>query len=678
MERAMRRGSGVVGTILLFFAIGCGVAGSEQAAGQERPPMDVKPPSDDYLVAEQTEAPYPGTGVTVEGHITRGSTSAGNNTIPTWRVEWTVTNHTARTVALGQSLTILEKVADTDEPIGIFVARETKPASTRLKLMSVRYGLAWGLTVGTDGPGIWPFGALPGGSSLSGADMLLMALGSSWIKPYYPDGGYPSAAPGRTVLVKEEVLIPLKSGPQWVVVMPPVVLERGKAPIQVVWRFEVGGATVPGQALSPANVATYPLEATALARLATDAAQPPWLRLHALNWLSETNFDAARDPLMRLAADEGAARTIRNSAILNLGLHQHGAAVPLILGRLRSPDAGDRAVAVAALGEANDPSVTPQLRALLDDPAEMVAVEAIEALGKLKDPVSVAPMLSRMVDKQREKQADTIARALAHVDTPEAWSGLIATASDRNAPFQARRSSILALGSAHHAAAVPPLASIVANEGDEDGIRSNAIDALEMLGGADAWTAIRAAVAAKKPMVAQSAIRALASSKDAATRAYVVEIAGSPRHPLRDDAIDQIAAHKIPNADATLRAALRDGSTPTKTMIRAAAALHATAQEPESADTAALWNAYQREKDGYLGSRLADALIEQKFNDKGAIPVLVAGLEEGKNKLWFSNVKLLRHLTGQSFGPENEYAGDKRARASDLGKWRAWWVAQPK
>jgi HEAT repeat protein len=541
-----------------------------------------------------------------------------------------------------------------------------------------RYGLAWGLTVAPDSPGIWPFGALPGGSSLSTVDRFMMALSSTWIKPYYPGGGYPTVAAGRALVVKEEVLVPLKSGPQWVVVIPPVVREPGKTPVQTVWRFDVNDALAPGKELTADDTKTYSLDATTLARLAGDAAQPQWLRLHALNWLSETSFDAARDLLVQSAGDEGAARTLRNSAILNLGLHQHKAALPLMLARLSSTEAVDRAVAVAALGEVNEASVAARLRPVLDDPDAAVVVRTIGALGKLKDGESVAPLLSRLADPKKEDQVDAIAEALAQIGTQQAWSGLVAAASDRKAPFQARRAVMRALGNAKHEPALSPLATIVGNDGEEDGIRMNAVDALGRLGGREALASIRAAVSTKKRAVAESALRSLAGSKDPASVAHVVEIAGTPGHPLREHAVDQIAAHKLPNTAATLRAVIRDPAAPTKTQLQAAAALGATGQALEPADTAALWTAYQREKDAYLGSRLADALVEQKFSDKGAIAALVAGLDPDRNKHWFANVRLLRHLTGESFGPESESAGDKKSRAADLARWRAWWSAQPR
>lgn len=41
------------------------------------------------------------------------------------------------------------------------------------------------------------------------------------------------------------------------------------------------------------------------------------------------------------------------------------------------------------------------------------------------------------------------------------------------------------------------------------------------------------------------------------------------------------------------------------------------------------------------------------------------------NKLWFSDVDLLRQISGQRFGPPYKFAGEKE-RDAELAKWRQW------
>lgn len=84
-----------------------------------------------------------------------------------------------------------------------------------------------------------------------------------------------------------------------------------------------------------------------------------------------------------------------------------------------------------------------------------------------------------------------------------------------------------------------------------------------------------------------------------------------------------------------------------------------------------LWQAYQAEKEPRAGSSIASALVEVGFTDQSAVPVLLGRLDLKANKLWFSDVTLLRHLTKQQFGPRHEYV-DAKDRDAELAKWRQW------
>jgi len=504
---------------------------------------------------------------------------------------------------------------------------------------------------------------------------LLMAS-SPWVKPYYPDGGYPSVGAGRQAVLREEILVPLKSGPEFAMLLPPWVLEEGKTPVQTVFRFQVAGKSEGGTTLRPTEVKQYPLDGAVTTQLAGDATQPLWLRLHAMNWLAESNFDGSVGMLLRVESDDGAPRAMRNAALLNLGLHQYKPAIPAMLARLNNKtDPVERMVAIDALGETGDPSVAAPLRPLLNDSNGMVALAAIEAVGKLKDAESVAVMLGMLA---KGTQCHAIARSLVEIGSPGALSGLLKIVRDRKSEFHARRFSGLALGRAHYGPAVPILAKVLGDETDDAGIRLNMISALEASGGPDAWKAIRSACDPRDMSVATAALEAMARSKDAGNKAYVIDIAGRPGHPLRWNAIHGIEFQKITGAGPTLKAAIHDPATSAVLLTAAMSALVAIGEKVESEDLAPLWSAYRNEKDSAVGRPLADALIAGKFHDKTAIPYLVAGLNKDKNTLWFANVKLLRHLTGQKLGPADEYSGDEKSLKADLDKWREWWAQQPK
>ncbi|MBM4039211.1 MAG: hypothetical protein FJ290_11925 [Planctomycetes bacterium] len=366
-------------------------------------PSKAKPATDVFVAPEYSVAKQPGTGVKIDGRITRGSTQIGRNKIPTWNVEVTVANYTERTVRLGESMTILEKVPEREGLVGIYIARESKKATGHLKMLEWRYGLVWGVTVGAESAGVWPLGALPHESAVSDLDAFMLLLSSTWVKPYYPDGGYPPVGAGQQVLLREEILVPLKSGPEYTVLLPPLVLEEGKSSVQTVLRFHVGSMPEAETGLLPKDVKQYPLDGAVNTQLVADAAQPLWLRLHALNWLAESAFQTSADMLLRLAANDRAPRLMRSAAILNLGLHQHKPATSVMLAQLSDKtDPTGRRPAIAALGELGDSSLAAHIRPFLDDADEMLAREAVEAVGKLRDPESVAVLLRKLADRSKE------------------------------------------------------------------------------------------------------------------------------------------------------------------------------------------------------------------------------------------------------------------------------------
>ncbi|MBI1792375.1 MAG: HEAT repeat domain-containing protein [Acidobacteria bacterium] len=287
-------------------------------------------------------------------------------------------------------------------------------------------------------------------------------------------------------------------------------------------------------------------------------------------------------------------------------------------------------------------------------------------------------MLTLLADKSKEKRHPEIAKALSRIDTQPAWDGLLAAVADRKFAFQARRWAALSMGEARYPRATPVLAKVLSDDRDEQGIRSNMVSALASLGSPEAWAAIGAAAGGGNKSVATSAVQAMAGSKDAAQIARVIEIAGKPGHAQRETALSQIRYRKLAGAGPTLRAVIRDVSSTADVRTTAVTALKATDEKLEAEDITALWAAYERERDRRARGRLADALIEGGFADKARIPALIDGLDADKNPSWFANVKLLRHLTGQKLGPENEYSRDKKARKAELDKWREWWAQQPK
>jgi HEAT repeat protein len=662
---------------LFTVALACTCAVSESVLCQTAPAAKPKPVPDDFVAPAFSAAKLPGTGVKVDARMSRGSLTISNNSIPTWKVDVTVSNYTASPVQFGQSTSLLVKLPQAEELAGVYVLRETRQASPHVNLFAARYGMLWGVSVDAASAGIWPLGALPGGGG-SDANAFLLALSAPWVKPYHPGGGYPSLAPGQQVVFREEILAPFRGDPTYALLMPPSVRESGMNPVQSVFRFELTDSAVKSGSLRPKETKQYLFGDASTAALPSSAAQPAWLRLHALNWLAESRFEASTSLIMRLASEPGTPRQLRNAALLNLGVHKYKPAIPLMLSRVsEAQDTLDRAIAVSALGDAGDPMVAPTIRPLVDQPNAVLARQAMEALGKLRDSASVPSMLGALASG-RDDLYGTAVHALTQIANQEAWSGLLAASANTKNQFQARRQIMLEFGRLRYAAAVPTMVGVMSNQSDQDGMRLNALGALENIGGADAWAAIRAACDTNGKTVAQSAVQALARSTDTANTSFVIRLAGTAGHPLRAAAIQQIGSRKLVRAGPVLRAALNDPATPAELISDIVSALAELGARLQPADVASVWSGYQRIKAAYPGDQLATVLIEHKFADTSAVPILIAGLNEEANLLWFSNVRLLKHLTGQTFGPENQYGGDKGTRAAAFDKWRAWWAQRSK
>jgi HEAT repeat protein len=674
--RSLRRNC----TLGLALALLLSACTRETTAQQAAPPPPLEEKEDDDYKAVKREAAKPGpAAVLMAAQLTRGSVQINQGNLPTWKVKLAIANASGGTVQLGESLVVLEERSEGGYT-GVFVARERKPPAEHLKRFVDRYGLTWGVSVPPDGPGVWPLGALSDGSQKQALGLFLAVLSAPRPKAYR-GGGYPSVGPRQQMSIQEEVLYPFdaKPGGGTLFVVAPAVRAPGRPASISSFKFEVGADPKTGQEFSPVETSVTSLARAETANLAADASRPAWRRVFALNWSAESHFEPTAGLLLKYAADPGDVAWLRVAAMLNLGLHRYQPGMPVLLSALEG--AGDpvrQAAGIAALGELGDPSAGARIRPFLSSTNETIAAAAIVALGKIKDGESVPPLQKALSDKAQEKRHPQVAAALSGIGTQAAWDALLAAVADRKHAFQARRGAALALGEARYQAAVPLLAKILQDDRDEPGIRSNMLYALASVGTPDAWAAIRVTADGKDKSLALSAVQAMGGSKDPAQVARVVEIAGDAAHGQQSTALMQIQYRKLPGAGPTLRKVMRDPSASADMRTTASYGLKATGEKFEPDDHAALWSAFARERDRYARARLADALAEGGFSDKSRIPELVAGLDEDKNPSWFANAKLLRHLTGQKLGPENEYTGDRKSRKVELEKWRSWWAAQPR
>ncbi len=187
--------------------------------------------------------------------------------------------------------------------------------------------------------------------------------------------------------------------------------------------------------------------------------------------------------------------------------------------------------------------------------------------------------------------------------------------------------------------AVAPLAGVVADGKAARGLQIKCISSLGKLGGPDALVALRSAL-------------------------------DSEREELREAALSALGAIGGQEADQTMLAALKSRHS----NVRGKAASQLRTRKLAEAVTL-LWQAYQVETNENASEAIATALIELKFDEKEAAPFLLGRLnpkvDTKKKPYWFDDVRLLRHLTGQKFGPENKRA-DKKQREAELLRWQQW------
>lgn len=355
-----------------------------------------------------------------------------------------------------------------------------------------------------------------------------------------------------------------------------------------------------------------------------------------------------------------------------------GAAVqPLIEVVRTDKDAALRRNAVEALGEIGDPSAAPVIRPLLDDPGDELAVATMKAVGKLKDAEAVGVLLAML--KRNEKRRglegmiisgpplksdrdEAAADALGIIGNKAAVEGLLNLLRDprpwmpglaaeklglTNSPDAvAPLASILAEGKAPRSGGGRSgifgggLAGALANRPDSKKLQINCISSLGKLGGPEALVALLSAVESEHEELREAALSALGGMKDPASIEALIAALKSRHSDVRGKAASQLQERKL--ADSVT----------------------------------SLWQAYQVETSEIASEAIATALIELKFSDKEAVKFLLGRLDPKvdtkKKPYWFDDVRLLRHLTGQKFGPGDKRA-DKKQREAELLKWRQWW-----
>lgn len=525
-----------------------------------------------------------------------------------------------------------------------------------------------------------------------------------------------------------------------IIIVPPV-FEIGGKPADPINHsaitFQIRGMAEKGAVLRPESIEFWDPASPDLQLITADQKQPLWLRVFSLNWLAESQKEATGKMLIDNALNDQLPELLRNSSLVNLGVWKiPGASTALTKALEKTTINETKVAALRGLAELADTATASYIRKYITDKEERIAYAAIEAAGKVKDAEAV-PLIAPLLGSRKELFYAVSTTALKEIATESALAALVAVAESKKNEISVRRVSILALGETKLSKFIPLLEGIAADESEKDGIQINAITALSSMKTNDAYFSLRRVAMTKKESIRENAMEALAKSENEESRDFLIETAGKEgpgqasaikslgkanvkkaaqliREVLHQQGISQkvrlaavtaIAEMKITEAKQELIASLNDSDEDiykraleslvemfaTETVPLAITALNSkfknirkrAAEMLSLIDTAApkslneLWAAYQKEHDKWTGYSMSSALIKLKWDDKNSVGWLIDALDDKKNDLWFENIRLLRHLTNQKFGPEYEH-GNKKERQTELTKWRDWYAAQPK
>jgi HEAT repeat protein len=375
-----------------------------------------------------------------------------------------------------------------------------------------------------------------------------------------------------------------------------------------------------------------------------------------------------------------------------------------------------------------------------DEAISNTAIEAVGKLKDAESVSTLLEILVKGKEtKSARLKADDAyykaATALGAIGSREAIDGLIGVMRNSK-ETKLRVAAAKTLENISSAEVAASLIAVVSDNKTPDELKTVVISNLSKIGGTEAIAAIRNAAESNSDTVRRSAITALAGIKDPVAVSSLIALVERSNYPSRDYAIYNLGESKITDSLPVLRRIVVDKQSPTDVRVSACSAL-TKMQDKQAKETLLsvaddndarlyesaldsldtlfgnevsatfikglsskhnrirrqsasyiqkrkiaeavepLWQAYQIESDDYTAGGIASALIELKFSNQNAIPFLINRLDPKKNKLWYADVRLLRQITGEKFGPDYEY-GNEKERNAELEKWRTWWANKNK
>jgi HEAT repeat protein len=680
--------------------------------------VEPPPPAPPKLQKDEVRLQELGGGVTVSAALSRGHFKSGSEQYnfrtfrnefvgvecPTWIVNVSIKNPTDQTLELGESLMVVESLKDSQLYLPSYLLRERAEPADHLHRIGERYQLLWGYKVSTGGTALIPFMALMGvlGGGAADALTLLLATFSSPQVEVYEGLGYGRVSPHAERTLRVELVTPvgIRQEKREIFVVLPSFHHQGRAAnakAYTICRFDAGAQY---SLLETISVKTNVAE---LSAIINDESLPSWRRIFALNWMAEEHRPEAESALLQIATNPNQAIGLRNAAITNLGAWQIKSAAAPLLGILDKADNNAiRKNAIEALGYIGDQAAAANVRSYLNHAEDDVAATAIEAAGKLKDGEAVAQLQSMLLDDKKSKRHPACISALQAIANEAAVAALGQALASEKPAENVRQQLVSALGVIGGAPAVSILSGTA--ESRSESARAAALTVLAGMKSAGAADAVIAFAARKdyssrskaisllgenkvasglpvlrqvaadssaKSEARQAACGALAKLSDNQAKESLLAAATDADASLYESALDALAAIYDKDADATLITAIQSRHSSVRRM-----AVRRLRNSKSTELLTAIANAYQNERDANAGEEMTATLIALGFSDKAFVPILIGRLDPKKNPLWFEDVRLLRHLTGEKLGPEYKWTGNDKDRAAELEKWRQWWAGK--
>ena len=209
-------------------------------------------------------------------------------------------------------------------------------------------------------------------------------------------------------------------------------------------------------------------------------------------------------PLVSLLRDsDRAVREAAIGALTSIGKP----CVPAMGLCLADPQTGVQEAASAILAAVGDDRVLAPLIASLDNRNWIVRMHAARALGRIKDPGSVMPLIPLLQDRVKavREEATTTLASIGEEAVPPLLEALT------HAEWLVRLHTVEALGKMRSPAAVEPLLSLLFNDPDS-AVREDAIRALGRIGDARALEFLE--IAMKEPGLRPVAVEAMGEIGD--------------------------------------------------------------------------------------------------------------------------------------------------------------------